>query len=152
MPSSSLTLGGCAGAVIDCHPEWCGPCKAIKSTFRKIFFDYGDRPIKVRESTDARLMLVGIPESSVTDFGCSLGVSTAGCGPTYAGLDAAVLHGMCIPFTTYLQTFAHNLSCNSKSVPIFVYLLLGSMYAGTEQPPALKRYNGGLPFASAIIL
>mmetsp|Transcript_783 Transcript_783/g.1642 ORF Transcript_783/g.1642 Transcript_783/m.1642 type:complete len:132 (-) Transcript_783:192-587(-) len=32
--------------VIDCHPEWCGPCKAIKSTFRKIFFDYGDRPLK----------------------------------------------------------------------------------------------------------
>mmetsp|Transcript_40362 Transcript_40362/g.67643 ORF Transcript_40362/g.67643 Transcript_40362/m.67643 type:complete len:134 (-) Transcript_40362:434-835(-) len=32
--------------VIDCHAGWCGSCKAIKSTFRKIFFDYGDRPIK----------------------------------------------------------------------------------------------------------
>mmetsp|Transcript_21219 Transcript_21219/g.29429 ORF Transcript_21219/g.29429 Transcript_21219/m.29429 type:complete len:133 (+) Transcript_21219:69-467(+) len=32
--------------VIDCHSEWCGSCKAIQSTFRKIFFDYGDRPLK----------------------------------------------------------------------------------------------------------
>mmetsp|Transcript_148 Transcript_148/g.281 ORF Transcript_148/g.281 Transcript_148/m.281 type:complete len:129 (+) Transcript_148:128-514(+) len=32
--------------VIDCHSDWCGPCKAIMSTFRKIFFDFGDRPLK----------------------------------------------------------------------------------------------------------
>ncbi|KAK3269577.1 hypothetical protein CYMTET_21992 [Cymbomonas tetramitiformis] len=39
---------GCPGylQVIDCHAGWCGPCKAIQSTFKRIFFEYGDKPIK----------------------------------------------------------------------------------------------------------
>jgi len=32
--------------VIDVHQDWCGPCKAIQSTFKRIYFDYGDRPLK----------------------------------------------------------------------------------------------------------
>ena len=33
-------------AVIDVHQSWTGPCKAIQSTFKKIFFEHGDKPIK----------------------------------------------------------------------------------------------------------
>ena len=33
-------------AVIDVHQSWSGPCKAIQSTFKRIFFDYGDKPMK----------------------------------------------------------------------------------------------------------
>eukprot|EP00899_Mesostigma_viride_P002908 jgi/Mesvir1/12618/Mv09317-RA.1 len=32
--------------VIDVHQAWCGPCKAIQATFRRIFFDNNDRPLK----------------------------------------------------------------------------------------------------------
>ena len=35
-------------AVIDCYRQWCGPCKAVVSTFKRIYFDLGDRPLKVR--------------------------------------------------------------------------------------------------------
>ena len=33
-------------AVIEVYQGWCGPCKAIQSTFKKLFFDLNDRPIK----------------------------------------------------------------------------------------------------------
>ena len=32
--------------VIDDHPEWCGPCKAIQNTFKKVFFDLSEKPLK----------------------------------------------------------------------------------------------------------
>ncbi|EEH54201.1 flagellar outer dynein arm light chain 6 [Micromonas pusilla CCMP1545] len=32
--------------IIDVHQSWTGPCKAIQSTFKKIFFEHGDKPIK----------------------------------------------------------------------------------------------------------
>lgn len=32
--------------VIDAHPGWCGPCKAIFNTFKKVFFDLSDKPLK----------------------------------------------------------------------------------------------------------
>lgn len=28
------------------HQTWAGPCKAIQSTFKRIFFDHGDKPMK----------------------------------------------------------------------------------------------------------
>ena len=33
-------------AVVDVHQTWAGPCKAIQSTFKRIFFDHGDKPMK----------------------------------------------------------------------------------------------------------
>eukprot|EP00798_Chlamydomonas_sp_ICE-L_P014209 gene14209-20179_t len=32
--------------VIELYQTWCGPCKAIQSTFKRIYFDAGDRPLK----------------------------------------------------------------------------------------------------------
>lgn len=32
--------------VIEVYQGWCGPCKAIQSTFKKLFFDLNDRPLK----------------------------------------------------------------------------------------------------------
>lgn len=32
--------------VIECYQNWCGPCKAITSTFKKLYFDLGDKPLK----------------------------------------------------------------------------------------------------------
>ena len=29
--------------VIDVHQAWCGPCKAIASTFKRVFLDFGDK-------------------------------------------------------------------------------------------------------------
>ena len=34
-------------AVVDCHQGWCGPCKAITNTLRRIFFEFGERPLKM---------------------------------------------------------------------------------------------------------
>jgi hypothetical protein len=34
-------------SVVDCHQGWCGPCKAITTTLRKIFFEFGERPLKM---------------------------------------------------------------------------------------------------------
>ena len=33
-------------AVVDVRQTWAGPCKAIQSTFKRIFFDHGDKPMK----------------------------------------------------------------------------------------------------------
>ena len=33
-------------AVIEVYQDWCGPCKAITGTFRRLCFDLGDRPLK----------------------------------------------------------------------------------------------------------
>lgn len=33
-------------AVVDVHQTWAGPCKAIHGTFKRIFFDHGDKPMK----------------------------------------------------------------------------------------------------------
>ncbi len=35
-----------ASAVVELYQSWCGPCKAIISTFKRIYFDAGDRPLK----------------------------------------------------------------------------------------------------------
>mmetsp|Transcript_37651 Transcript_37651/g.83828 ORF Transcript_37651/g.83828 Transcript_37651/m.83828 type:complete len:108 (+) Transcript_37651:146-469(+) len=32
--------------VVECYQSWCGPCKAIQTTFKRIYFDAGDRPLK----------------------------------------------------------------------------------------------------------
>mmetsp|Transcript_14131 Transcript_14131/g.17133 ORF Transcript_14131/g.17133 Transcript_14131/m.17133 type:complete len:134 (+) Transcript_14131:92-493(+) len=39
---------GCPGylQVVDCHSDWCGPCNAIQGTFKRIYFEFGDRPLK----------------------------------------------------------------------------------------------------------
>lgn len=39
-PDTSLT------AVVEVYQSWCGPCKAVQSTFKRIFFDLSDRPLK----------------------------------------------------------------------------------------------------------
>lgn len=33
-------------AVVECYAEWAGPCKAITSTLKTLYFSYSDRPIK----------------------------------------------------------------------------------------------------------
>ena len=33
-------------AVVECYQTWCGPCKAIQGTFKRIYFDAGDKPLK----------------------------------------------------------------------------------------------------------
>ena len=40
-------VGGGGTAVVDCHQGWCGPCKAMATTLRKIFFEFGERPLKM---------------------------------------------------------------------------------------------------------
>ena len=32
--------------VVDVHKTWCGPCKAMASTLRRVAMDHGDKPIK----------------------------------------------------------------------------------------------------------
>ena len=32
--------------VVDVHQTWCGPCKAMASTLRRVAMDHGDKPIK----------------------------------------------------------------------------------------------------------
>ena len=32
--------------VIELYQTWCGPCKAIQSTFKRVYFDAGDKPLK----------------------------------------------------------------------------------------------------------
>lgn len=33
-------------AVVEVFQSWCGPCKAVQSTFKKLYFDLNDRPLK----------------------------------------------------------------------------------------------------------
>eukprot|EP01023_Acetabularia_acetabulum_P050596 TRINITY_DN5490_c0_g1_i2.p2 TRINITY_DN5490_c0_g1~~TRINITY_DN5490_c0_g1_i2.p2 ORF type:complete len:112 (-),score=9.81 TRINITY_DN5490_c0_g1_i2:267-602(-) len=32
--------------VVEMYREWSGPCKAIQATFKRIYFDLGDHPLK----------------------------------------------------------------------------------------------------------
>ncbi|KAG2450614.1 hypothetical protein HYH02_004454 [Chlamydomonas schloesseri] len=32
--------------VVEVFQSWCGPCKAVQSTFKKLYFDLNDRPLK----------------------------------------------------------------------------------------------------------
>ena len=32
--------------VCECYQTWAGPCKAIQGTFKRIYFDAGDKPLK----------------------------------------------------------------------------------------------------------
>lgn len=32
--------------VVELYSNWCGPCKAILSTFKRLYFELGDRPLK----------------------------------------------------------------------------------------------------------
>ncbi|KAG2493731.1 hypothetical protein HYH03_007954 [Edaphochlamys debaryana] len=32
--------------VIEIYQGWCGPCKAVQSTFKRLYFDLNDRPLK----------------------------------------------------------------------------------------------------------
>eukprot|EP00955_Chlamydomonas_euryale_P116564 366426-Chlamydomonas_euryale.AAC.28 len=34
------------GAVVELYQPWAGPCKAILNTFKRIYFDAGDKPLK----------------------------------------------------------------------------------------------------------
>ena len=42
----ALTRGVLRNVVVECYKEWCGPCKAVVSSFRRISLDLGDAPIK----------------------------------------------------------------------------------------------------------
>lgn len=33
-------------AVVECYSEWAGPCKAVVSTLKSLYFAFNDRPIK----------------------------------------------------------------------------------------------------------
>ena len=33
-------------AVVEAYQDWCGPCKPVSSTLKKLFFDAGDAPLK----------------------------------------------------------------------------------------------------------
>jgi thiol-disulfide isomerase/thioredoxin len=37
-----FTLNSSDRAVVDTYAEWCGPCKAVQSLFRRIKTDLGD--------------------------------------------------------------------------------------------------------------
>lgn len=48
--------------VVEVYQGWCGPCKAINSTFKRLYFDLSDRPLKFytvsnEHTTAAGLML-----------------------------------------------------------------------------------------------
>lgn len=49
--------------VVDVHQTWCGPCKAVASTLRRVAMDHGDKPIKFftadAENIDALKKSVG---------------------------------------------------------------------------------------------
>lgn len=32
--------------MLEVYNEWCGPCKAINSTLKRMYFDHGDRGLK----------------------------------------------------------------------------------------------------------
>jgi hypothetical protein len=32
--------------VVECYSEWAGPCKAVVSTLKSLYFAFNDRPIK----------------------------------------------------------------------------------------------------------
>ncbi len=32
--------------VVECYSGWAGPCKAVASSLKTLFFSYSDRPIK----------------------------------------------------------------------------------------------------------
>ena len=32
--------------VVELYQTWCGPCKAIQGTFKRVYFDAGDKPLK----------------------------------------------------------------------------------------------------------
>jgi thiol-disulfide isomerase/thioredoxin len=32
--------------VLEVYSEWCGPCKAINATCKRLYFDHGDRGLK----------------------------------------------------------------------------------------------------------
>ncbi|GMH36323.1 hypothetical protein BSKO_04191 [Bryopsis sp. KO-2023] len=32
--------------VVEGYQSWCGPCKAVQSAFKRLYFDLGDRPLK----------------------------------------------------------------------------------------------------------
>jgi len=32
--------------VVELYQSWSGPCKAIQSTFKRLYFDFSDRPLK----------------------------------------------------------------------------------------------------------
>lgn len=36
----------CVFAVVELYQGWSGPCKAIASTFKRLYFDFSDRPLK----------------------------------------------------------------------------------------------------------
>jgi len=72
-------------AIIDCHQNWCGPCKAIQSTFKRIFFDYGDKPMKFYTADvskiEALASMVGSSEPNFVFYmdGEKLGDTIKGC-------------------------------------------------------------------------
>ncbi|KXZ51002.1 hypothetical protein GPECTOR_14g244 [Gonium pectorale] len=44
--------------VIEVYQSWCGPCKAVQSTFKRLYFDLNDRPLKFYAVAAERLPML----------------------------------------------------------------------------------------------
>ncbi|GLC33138.1 hypothetical protein PLESTB_000366400 [Pleodorina starrii] len=44
--------------VIEVFQSWCGPCKAVQSTFKRLYFDLNDRPLKFYSVSAERLPML----------------------------------------------------------------------------------------------
>ncbi|KAK9817517.1 hypothetical protein WJX74_004575 [Apatococcus lobatus] len=44
--------------VIEVYQDWCGPCKAIAGTFRRLCFDLGDRPLKFFTANSSKIKVL----------------------------------------------------------------------------------------------
>jgi len=42
-------------AVLEIYNDWCGPCKAINATCKRIYFEHGDRGLKFYTAAAAKL-------------------------------------------------------------------------------------------------
>ena len=53
----SSSPSSCHVAVVECYQDWCGPCKAIFNTFKRLYFELGDRPLKFYTVSDVIVIL-----------------------------------------------------------------------------------------------
>lgn len=44
--------------VVEVYQSWCGPCKAVQSTFKRLYFEFTDRPLKFYSLAAERLPIL----------------------------------------------------------------------------------------------
>lgn len=45
-PGTLIATPAACLAVVEVYQSWCGPCKAVQSTFKRLYFEFTDRPLK----------------------------------------------------------------------------------------------------------